>query len=848
MGRRVAMADEDFFSDDDFEDIPDNTLQELERNAISSTQRPKAAPVQRPVQQPQRKPVYGAAPLNRAGSLNKSNVLWRPPQPKPQVQTFGQPSRRAATPAKPPPPPPSSDYGFDDEDVVDLNEPSTVIPSATGLQNAPAIPIRPSPAAASLYSTRPALDPETEAVYAAADAELGTHRPGQWSPAPRAQGDTHNGIDASSLQARIAELEAEQARLKKAEQDARNAALAKQGEIAIVRANQEKAAKEYERRIEVMKRTHADEAAKQRDALEATRKENQKMQTNNRFLQHDLAQEAERAKRLNGAGKTKLASSSRAQQTPPKARRPGLGDGFDEDEVQVVSPSKSRDRPKDQTPKHATKRKRIANDSPAPALSFTQPAQPVRQESNETPAVSAASLPGTAQAVDKRFEFTQSMLNHCPYEGHGRSVEALGRHVFPSDPSRTAASALMDLLARPAVEEEYYPLRVCRALFVVWSQCLEHQFYSPLYLILDLVQFTIYLEVSSNIAQIIEEAVPVCIASINLVAVTMARASASPAYAAGLDRESLNKLVGEVGVDDIMDLLLRICHAASLVPGRLEAFWRVVDQHFTLLMLNKAQPISQIEAMLQILATSALPTTFGPIDDDMEKQPKNESNLVDRLTTLLMEKPQPPQDEPPYGEEEMTGLRLEVLKVLRRMCQTDHGGSLLASHTYAIGRLFRFLSEQVDKMYSLPPTLGMDPVGSTEDGEHNSTARKLVAETVNTATRIIYHILRTYEVDVPSKFRVIHGGYHKFIISMTRIAFSEQLVFEQGIENEVADAAHAVLNDALSPEEGEAVGLAFETPKGTRGSDRMRAGFVGQGRAGSEEILGDGDAEMSEPG
>ena len=129
-----------------------------------------------------------------------------------------------------------------------------VIQPASGPSTRVNTQLKPSAAAQSHYGRKAVLDPETEAAFAAADAELGAHESEPWAHAPHLAPKADNGIEVSSLQARIAELEAEQARLRQAEQEARNAALAKQGEIAIVRANQEKATKEYERRIAVMQK------------------------------------------------------------------------------------------------------------------------------------------------------------------------------------------------------------------------------------------------------------------------------------------------------------------------------------------------------------------------------------------------------------------------------------------------------------------------------------------------------------------------------------------------------------------------------------------------------------------
>ena len=325
-------------------------------------------------------------------------------------------------------------------------------------------------------------------------------------------------MDVSSLQARIAELEAEQARLRRAEQEARNAAQVKLGEIAIVRANQEKATKEYERRIAVMQKLHSDEAAKQKAELEAGRKEREKMETDNRFLKHDLAQESERKKRLNGPGKPR-------QETPRKTKRTGVGDGFDDDEVVLVSPSKSKDKSREQTPKVGAKRKRPAQDSPIAPLSFDQP---VRKDSAEQLRVAMERQKRELEAKEKnRFSFMQKTLNHRPYEGHERTVEALTKHHYPSNPQRSLSAIFMENMTIQA-SEEHLPLKLSRTMLKMWSRCLDEKYYPPLYLILDMIRFAIRLELSETICQLIEQAVPLCNRTMDLFAVPFAKAILYP--------------------------------------------------------------------------------------------------------------------------------------------------------------------------------------------------------------------------------------------------------------------------------------------------------------------------------
>ena len=799
------------FDDDDFDAIPDNTLQQLEQQAFTSTQRQKTHAFSGPSEA--RIQTFGATGLRRYGNATANKNVWRPPRPRKPTRSQIENAPPASAPE-----PPSSDYGFDDEDIIDLDESSKAVQPTSGL---PTRSRTETPAQSRPYNQRHGskapIGPETEAAFAAADAELGAQQPGPWIQAPHLQPKAEDGIDVSALQARIAELEADQARLRQSEQEARNAALAKQGEIAIVRANQDKATREYERRIAVMQKLHSDESAKQKADLEAGRKEREKMQTDNRFLQHDLAQEAERAKRLTGPGKTRVASAG--NETPRKNKRTTQGDGFEDDEVRLVSPSKSREKSREQTPKVGAKRKRPAQDSPiAPLLFSNPPREDSGVQQKET--YKAHNEAAVAKEAAK-YTFMQRMLNHCPYEGHQRTVEALTKHALPSNTKRSLSSVLTDGITSSAIgDEDYLPLKLSKVVLKIWATCLDEKHYAPIYLLLDLIRFAIQLELAGRKSQLVEEAVPLCMRTVELVANSVARASLYPSFAASAEFQDFQSSVAaHLDVDEVLEFVRELCDAASLSSQYIQLFWQKMEFPSTILMLNKAHSISQITAFLQILAMSVLPTSFGPIcvnsDDAAEGQEKQERATIDRLTGLLFEMPEVPKDEPAYTDVEIAELRIEILEVFKVLCLSDHGGLLLSQHRAAIGRLVRFLDGQVNRLYTIRPSLGLPSPSTSEQFLHS-----LTAQTINTVVRIIYHLLRTYDnkINLLQKLAVVKGGYHKFSVSMTRIAFSDKLVFEEGLDEEVVEAAHQILDSVLSPEEGEAIVRAMETPRGTKGS------------------------------
>lgn len=815
------MEDEDFFSDDDFANITDNALQALEHDAlVSSTQRPKTATsahANTGLTQPSKKQPHNASSLNRPGTrTGTGNLPWRPPQPKSSLQRgqlLSQAGHRAPPPSAPEQPTP--EYGLDEETVVDLDE------QPAGGHRSSAQPGRQS------YKDHP--DDETRAAFAAADAELGSQ---YLTRRDAPQTGSMQGLDVSGLRARIATLEAEQERLRRSEQEARALAQAKQGEIQIVRSKLDTSAKSYEGRIAAMQKQHADEVAKQKAELESGRRERAQIETDNRFLHHDLAQEADRVKRLNGAGRSRALTNGRAE-TPRKSKRmvSGLGDGFDDGEVQLVSPSRSKDRSREATPKAGLKRKRTAQDSPV-ALSFNQPARLIKNEDSlqsNTSFDSTTSRPAVKTRKADKFEYFQAIVDHRVLGGKDRTLEAFTHFSFPSQKEKTLASLLMDKISKhDSSDVEDFAIWIATILLEFWSVCLKEKYFQPFRLILNLLHFVLHSQLGHVSSGLNQQAIPLCIKTIDLVAVENVKIlTYGPDYAASINWEAHTQLINDLDIDAVLDFLESLCQASEISPESSRIFWIFLEHTFMLLMLNKAQPIWQIMTTLSMLGSSALDTSFGVVVNDTQKQRKQENDVVDRLTNLLFEAPIPPKDETAYTAEEILELRIAVLRVFKKMCQHDHGGRLLAQHRSAIGRLVRFLDGQVSRLYTVLPAERL--TGKSNDDEFDDKvaqrAHALLVQSINMTTRVLYHLLRTYDgsIDIVQKLRAVLGGYHKFLVSLSRIAFGEQLVFESGIEDAAAEAAHAILDRVLGPDDGEAVMKAVETPRsGGVGSSALR--------------------------
>jgi hypothetical protein len=324
----------------------------------------------------------------------------------------------------------------------------------------------------------------------------------------------------------------------------------------------------------------------------------------------------------------------------------------------------------------------------------------------------------------------------------------------------------------------------------------------------DSIKFILATDKMGTAISITEKALPLILASVDLVAIPIARASTNPAFIPDRDAPLQIKLRSEIDVLECLSLLHTIATSCVISSEAITTFWQCMPNDFVLLMLMIAQPLPQIMLMLQVLSTSALPGTIGaivPVDSGPDQQTKRETNTIERLTLLLFENPETLPDSRTanttsnsYNPVSTGRLRVQVLQVLGGLCVHQYGGRVLARHRHCIGRLVRFLHDQIDALY-----------------DYTTVTHSVTVESINLTTRILHHLITNFpeDIDMRAKLGVIQGGSHKHLVALTRLAFSEALVLEAGIEPEVADAAHQLLDMYLSPEEGEALLQVFSSGK-----------------------------------
>lgn len=257
-----------------------------------------------------------------------------------------------------------------------------------------------------------------------------------------------------------------------------------------MRTNHEKTAKEYERKVTSLQQLHAEETAKQKSELERMKKEIETMETEKRFLEHDMIQQGERVKAAKKTIKDGQGLVTRRQDsaqdspttTPSKRRHLPFRDGFDDDEVIMMSPSKPKERGRPGTPRAGTKRKRIPSvHSPGTPTLFDE------FENNgagATPPGPVAAEPTVfVPASDSRTEilqFVRRLINHRAEPGGSRTLEVLTHFSFPSAVDNTLAALVYDSIAQLSLESNVEASRMnfCKTLLSLWERCLVEKYVS----------------------------------------------------------------------------------------------------------------------------------------------------------------------------------------------------------------------------------------------------------------------------------------------------------------------------------------------------------------------------------
>ena len=235
-------------------------------------------------------------------------------------------------------------------------------------------------------------------------------------------------------------------------------------------------------------------------------------------MQNDVAEGNEQIRNLQRAVRAKASITKAASDkdgdnaglpvTPKKNKSLSHGDGFEDDEMQLMSPTRLPYRSKTTTPKAGNKRKRKAvAASPIKPLDISQADEVTGPEdlSDRTPvppagsttAVQSAAVSVSATAPpDQRFEvctlvkimvrgnraddwqLSQLVLNHRLGIDKKRTFEALSDFSYPSKTDMTLSTIFLDKMSALSVRDdvEQFPVALALVVISMWKQCVDEQF------------------------------------------------------------------------------------------------------------------------------------------------------------------------------------------------------------------------------------------------------------------------------------------------------------------------------------------------------------------------------------
>ena len=797
-------AGDDGYSDDDLDALPENAFHELQENAVRSTPHPLPR-AQLPIPGNSLRPGHNGFGAN-FGPFYPTAALNKP---------SGQPG----------PPQASSDYGdFDDEmldgEIFDAAEQPALaakyeqkaiedkagestqreqwrqqrygkaLPRVTNHGQQPdekkreAMSALPTNAAAFKNQAQNHMGIRPSKSTTATD-----HQDKSFAAQPSLQGSVNN----EDLQVQVQKLLQEREILQQSIQTANDIANAKAGEIAIVRANASKVEKEYESRTKSLQKQHADEATRQKMEVDKARAELQKIATERDFLENDLAEGTKQIRHLQKVikkGGEKVTGKENAPQTPKKSRSFQLRDGFEDDEVQPLSPSKLALRSKAGTPKGGAKRKRKGlDDSPVKPLELAQPRE---AESLEKPDQNQRKAPPPADfqsrvETDERFELIQKLLDHRFSPDEPRTFERLAEFAYPSQPEKPLSTTLLDRTSDLTYKShgENFASAVGLIVISMWSQCMDEQYHQPVHLLVDFVKYILELNAIKTAPDLTNDLMGLVQSTADIILVPRCQ------------KKPPRKDKASIDCTDCLLIMQMMAFECQCDDEEIIRFWRTMRFDFIMMLLNFVNPLPEIHLMLSLLHTSILEQSFAMIvPPNNGQQDASEAHIIDNLSHLLINTPRPAagEDNPPDAVALCT-LRLDVLTLIEAMCRTVHGAEALARHRLVIGCLVRVMNDELDRVYDY------------------QFGHELRIELVNQSTRLLYHLTTRFPnlINMQTKLSVVPGGEKKFLIALTRLAFSEGGFYEQDIEDDVVDCAHQMLEARVSPEEAEGLVEAFST-------------------------------------
>ena len=411
------------------------------------------------------------------------------------------------------------------------------------------------------------------------------------------------------------------------------------------------------------------------------------------------------------------------------------------------------------------------------------------------------------------------MLDHGSFRQQPPTFDTLSRFSFPSDPTATSLAVII-FEKLPLMGDARRPMQLlvdfAEHVVAMWTRCLEEQFWEPVKYLVALVAFTLDLHAVS-VAPLVAANL-VAAAQPTLLALAEARRRLPEGGLAGSDEHGF--LDEHMDATRILSLLNLSALACATTPSQTQngfectaaGFWRLVSLDLVLALLSPKQKPDVVAAMLNLLASSSLPDSIGPVapvGDGAHAAAAVARAVIDRVSAKLTEQPRAPA-----APRLRRRLRLAALRTLVAFARHPFGALQLASHDSALPRLVACLSASMDELYDqlVPPTAlppPPPPLGLPQPAP-SADLYQIISQSV-----LLVHALVTSDgtsdvADISHKLSLTHAGSQRYLLALGRLTFAEEgLVIEAGIDSDVVEAAHELLEMAVTPDEGQAISEAF---------------------------------------
>lgn len=362
-----------------------------------------------------------------------------------------------------------------------------------------------------------------------------------------------------------------------------------------------------------------------------------------------------------------------------------------------------------------------------------------------------------------------------------------------------------------------YPIQIlvdfATHMTILWMRCSDEKFWEPVKYLVSLISFTLNLQATEVAPLLIGSLVPIALLSIQKVTENRFRLVDGEPNT-NQEHSDLEEHIDSTEILQLLHTTALTCVTAFEETNlgfkpKIVQFWSHLSVEFVYLVSGPKQNLGDVLGMLDLLTTSALPDSIGPLYGDYE--PLDAARrTIDRVSAYLVEVPRVADTLALKRT-----VRLAALRTLISFARYPFGAIQLAANNIALPRLVTCLSASLDALYDQPIPQNILPAvaddgNSTEAESPYSELCRIVSQCVTLIHTLVTSPHTTNVADISQKLSVYQGGSQRYLLALGRLTFAEEdLVMEAGIDGDTVEAAHELLEMIVTPDEGEVVSEAF---------------------------------------